>query len=58
MEMLQKTTSLFYVAKYGREACQRQVLEIEKYFEKVTGEKVVAQERTGECRYAGWTAAL
>lgn len=58
MEMLQKTTSLFYVAKYGREACQRQVLEIEKYFEKVTGEKVGAPERTGECRHAGWTAAL
>ena len=44
MEMIQKTTSLFYVAKYGREACQRQALEIEKDFEKVTGEKFVAQE--------------
>ena len=44
MEMIQKTTSLFYVAKYGREACQRQALEIEKHFEKVTGEKFVAQE--------------
>lgn len=55
MEMIQKTTSLFYVAKYGRETCQRQALEIEKDFEKVTGEKFCC---TGECRQAGWTAAL
>lgn len=51
MEMIQKTTSLFYVAKYGREACQRQALEIEKDFEKVTSEKFVAQESAG--RLAG-----